>query len=106
MHMSHRSVRQIPGSGSVNSIHPEKKEMLTEIQSGLCQFVDSLCYLLTKQGVQWSQEEPGSAGEQTQPCERVKEDKKGHGTGRGRRDKSCLCFLSHLSPLRGIHHHT
>lgn len=34
--MSHTSVRQIPGSGSVNSIHPEKNEMWKEIQSVLC----------------------------------------------------------------------
>lgn len=72
----------------------------------LCQCVDSQCYLLTKQGVQWSQGEPGTAGEQTQPCERAEEDEKGHGRGRGRGDKSCLCFLSHSSPLRGIHLHT
>lgn len=48
----------------------------------LCQCADSQCYLLTKQGVQWSQGEPGTAGEQTQPCERAVEDEKGHGRGR------------------------
>lgn len=41
-HMTHRSVRPIPGSGSVNSVHLEKNEMSTEIQYALCVSVSIL----------------------------------------------------------------
>lgn len=94
--MSHRTVRQIPGSGSVNSVHLEKNEMWTDIQYVLCVSVSilSVIYWLNK-----VYRESGSAMW-------VEEDGKGHGRGRGRRDKSCLCSLSHSSPLSRIHLHT
>ncbi len=103
VHMSHKSVRQIPGSGSVNSIHPEKNEIWTEIQSALCVRVSILCVTYWLNRVYSGHRE---SQVHKKPCEGVEEDKKGHGGGKGRWDKSCLCFLSHTSPLRRIHLHT
>ena len=65
----------------------------------------SLCYLLTNQGVQWSQGEPGTGWEQTQPSDKATQDRKGHSWDRGHRDNSCLCFLSHSSSFACIHLH-
>lgn len=76
VHVSHKTVRQIAGSRSVSGIHPQKKEMRTDTIGALWHSIDFQWYLLTEQGVQWSQGELGSAGEQTQPSEWAKEDKK------------------------------
>lgn len=91
--MSHRSVRQIAGSGRINSVHPEENEMWTEIQYVLCVGVSILCVIY------WLTVATGSAVW-------VGADKRGHGRGREWRDKSCLHSLSHSSPLSRIHPHT
>lgn len=67
--------------------------MWTEIQYALCVSVSILCviYWLTV-ATGWTVW--------------VGADKRGHGRGRERRDKSCLRSLSHSSPLSPIHPHT
>lgn len=62
--MSHRTVRQIPGSGSVNSVHLEKNEMWTDIQYVLCVSVSILSVIYSLNKVY-----SGHRESQAQPCE-------------------------------------
>lgn len=53
----------------------EKRNANRDTIWALWHSIDFQWHLLTEQGVQWSQGELGSAGEQTQPSEWAKEDK-------------------------------